>query len=355
MPEPTHPQRPESPTPRPPEPRYAAYPVSPRPTFFSTLLRLGGSLLLALLLVGVGFYMAIASFQMRDVVLPTVYRPGMGDRIAIIPIEGIIAGRTAEFVRLAVESVLGDRSIRAVVLRIESPGGGASASDQILHELGRLKRERGLPVIASYGGYAASGGYYVSCQADRIIAEPTTVTGSIGVIAQVPTVQELLRDKLGVKMETITASTSPQKDLANTYYRDWTEADRAVMLKLVDAVHERFVEVVYAGRKELLTFDEVAQRAGGQVFTAQEALEARLVDEIGYLDAALDAATTAGGFTEDKPPVVIYRPRMGVFDLLGYASMARPSEGTWPITDVQSLRQSFDELVIPRIELIFHP
>lgn len=355
------PQRPESPAPQPrgvqyvyPPPGYAG--AAARPSFFGTILRIGGAILLALFLILLGFYFALTSFQMGEMIVPSVYRAGLGDKIAIIPITGIIAEHTSDYAHAVVESILEDDSIKAVVLRVESPGGGATASDQILHELGRLQSDRKLPIIASYGGYAASGGYYVSCQADKIFAEPTTVTGSIGVISQIPTVQELLRDKLGVKMETITASEAPLKELANTYYRDWTEEDRAVMRKLVDAVHKRFVTVVYEGRQTVMTAEQVAQAARGQVFTAEEAKAVGLVDDIGYLDAALVEATTAGGFTDDKPPVVIYHPRVGFLDLFGYVGASRAqARAPRQTLDAGTVRGWLDELSVPRMMMLFEP
>ena len=122
-----------------------------------------------------------------------------------------------------------DRMPAAVVLRVDSGGGGVTASDQIWHAIERFQeRHPDVPVVASFGGVAASGGYYVAAGTDRIFIEPTGFTGSIGVIAQVPTLQDAMQ-KLGVDWVTVVADGSPNKDNANNLYRDWTDADREVL------------------------------------------------------------------------------------------------------------------------------
>jgi protease IV len=357
-PQPPRPAAPPQPSPLAP---HYIYPPPPRPGFLVTLLRLGGVVIVLLLVFVLGSQSAVLALRMGNVVVPSSYRAGEGsDKIAIIPISGIIDSYLAEHMQRVVESVLRDHSIKAVVLRVESPGGGASASDQILHELNRIKVDRGLPMIASYGGYAASGGYYVSCQAQKIFAEPTCVTGSIGVIAQVPTFQVLLEEKLGVQVEVITATGSPEKDTANTYYRSWTETDRAAMRKLIDAVHLRFVDVVAAGRKGVLERDRVAELANGEAYTAAEAKAHGLIDEIGYLDAALVYAAQEGPFTTDNPPVVYYHPPTALFDVFGFQGRSAAPAGHAPqgwekLLDASAARQWFKQMAVPEIVMMFNP
>ena len=144
-----------------------------------------------------------------------------------------------------------------------------------------------MPVIASFGGVAASGGYYVAAGTDRIFIEPTGFTGSIGVIAQVPTLQEAM-SKLGVEWVTLVADGSPKKDNANNLYRDWTEADREVLSRLIDDAYRRFTEVVVAGRPGL-TEANVGAVADGSVYTGEAAVANGLVDAVGYLDDAVDS------------------------------------------------------------------
>ena len=187
-----------------------------------------------------------------------------------------------------------DPDVRAVVLRIDSPGGGVTAADLMHRELLRFKERRGIPVVACMMDTAASGGVYVAMAADHVFALPTTVTGSIGVITQVTDASRLL-DMLGVRNDSIKSGAF--KDMGSPY-RALTDGERAILQDLVDEYFERFVQVVDAGRPGL---DEAAVRelADGRIFTARQALDAGLIDRIGYLDEAIDSArrtrTSAAG------------------------------------------------------------
>ena len=251
--------------------------------------------LLANLYLGAFFVSSMFSGKLRE----DVFRAGDTDyRIVIVPINGAIDSTMADFSRQAWQR-LGANPPAAVVLRVSSGGGGISASDEMLMHLKAFKTAHpDVPVVASFGPVAASGGYYIAADADAIVAERTCMTGSIGVIAQVLTFAGSL-DKLGVEPVTITATGSPQKDLANTLFRDWEEADRAVVLDLLNHAYEVFVEVVYQGRQQALganapTEDEVRDAASGLIFTAEQALNRKLIDAIGYLpDALAEAAKRA--------------------------------------------------------------
>ena len=192
-----------------------------------------------------------------------------------------------------------DQRIKAIVLRINSPGGGVTASDVLYSDLVRFKNKHDVPVVAALGDLAASGGYYVACAADRIVAHPTTVTGSIGVILMNLNLQGLLA-KVGVRNETFKAG--EHKDLLSPF-RGATPEERRIVQTILDSLHARFVSVVRESRPRL---DEarIAELTDGRIFDASQALAAGLVDEIGDLPAAIAAAEEAAGVTEAR--VVMY-------------------------------------------------
>ena len=185
-------------------------------------------------------------------------------------------------------------NVDAVLLRVDSPGGGVTPSDRIDHDLQKL-RDADIPVFASYGGISASGGMYVSARCERIMAEPTCVTGSIGVIASVITM-EGLAEKIGVEANSVVATRSPEKAVANDLGRNWDEKDYAKIRKILDAAYDRFRMLVEEGRSERLAegvdFDDLCN---GNVFTANEALELGLIDAIGYQEDAVAMVEQALG------------------------------------------------------------
>ncbi len=233
-----------------------------------------------------GIAVMFASTGANSSIVEGTWRDGTGRAtIAILPVEGVIDGRKAAFVQDAVAHILDSGDFDAVILRVDSPGGGVTASDEIWYEIERL-RNAGLPVIASYGGMAASGGYYVSCAADHIIAQPTCVTGSIGVIAQIVTFEGLM-EKVGVEPVTLVATGSPNKDVANDAFRSWNERDRAKVISSLDASYETFIDRVATGRASKLDVSEARSLADGSIYQAQEAVVNKLIDGIGYLDDAI--------------------------------------------------------------------
>ncbi|MEX0742661.1 MAG: signal peptide peptidase SppA, partial [Phycisphaeraceae bacterium] len=229
----------------------------------------------------------------------------------------------------------------------QSPGGAVPASDEILFAINRLRTERNLPVVASYGDVAASGGYYVSCQADRIFAQPTSITGSIGVIAPAFTVEKLL-EKIGVQPEIVTSSLANEKDLG-TPLRAWTEEDRERIQGILNSIQEQFISVIVEGRKDVLSADEVRSLATGAIFTAQDALDARLVDEIGYIGSAIDHAVSLGDFELEDPPAVLYQPRAGLGALLTAQARTQTSAPTPDRIDASTIRQWANELSVPKL------
>jgi protease-4 len=205
-------------------------------------------------------------------------------------------------VREELEKATEDERVRAVVLRINSPGGTITASDILHHELTRFKARRKIPVVAAILDVGASGGYYVALAADRIVAHPTTVTGSIGVLMLTVDARGLM-EKLGVSASYIT--TGPFKD-AGSPLRALRPEERALFQSLIDQFHGRFVSLVAQARH----LDEARVRAvaDGRVYTATEALSHGLVDRIGYLEDAIELAREAAGLEEARV-VAYHRPR----------------------------------------------
>jgi protease-4 len=201
-------------------------------------------------------------------------------KIAVVEVEGMILDANVNHVIRQLRQARDDDTVKAVILRVDSPGGSVSGSDRIWREVEVLKRA-GKPVVASLGGMAASGGYYVAAPADHILAEPTTLTGSIGVILELPNLKGLL-DKVGVEFETIT--TGPWKD-SGSLFRPMTAEERTRWRELIEDSYQRFIRIVARGRR--LSLSEVTTLANGQVYTADEAVKRKLVNELGYLDDAI--------------------------------------------------------------------
>lgn len=282
------------------------------------LFMLGLFLFAAVFVIGLlmGTFGTIAAGEVGPFVLEQPWRQGGSQRIAVVPVSGTIDDRRAELVRQAVQRVIADRSFVGVILRVDSPGGGVSPSDLIWREVQRL-RERGLPVVASFGGVAASGGYYVSCGCDSIVAEPTCVTGSIGVIAQVFTMKGLV-DKVGIAPVTLVATGSPDKDVANDLFRTWNEADRAKIQGVLDAAYARFNALVKQGRARAIPDSRTVDAlANGAIFTADQAVANRLVDSIGYLDDAVAVAEQLAGVPGGSTTVVRLVEPPSLFGALG--------------------------------------
>ena len=241
-----------------------------------------------------------------------VIRTGKVDSVvAIVSLEGIINGETwggdgetDGFVEV-VESLKTEPNLKAVVIEINSPGGSATMSDMINHHL----REVSVPKVAMLEDIAASGGYYVAVACDKIVASPTSITGSIGVILEVPQVSGLM-DKIGVGM--LTVKSAPHKDLASPF-KPTDPEEVAILQKAIDVIYERFVSVVAQGRK--MKVEDVKVLADGRVLAAPDALAAGLIDGIGYREDAVAEAEKMAGV--EGSTVVRMRPSRGIFRLLG--------------------------------------
>ncbi len=231
--------------------------------------------------------------------------------IAVIDMQGVIgpAIRPLEYARL-LSRLRSDRSVRAVVLNINSPGGDAAGSDLITGAVRRLRREK--PVAAFIGGVGASGGYMVASAAERIIALPSAIVGSIGVISYRPMVAQLL-ERVGVQMRV--AKSGRLKDMGSPF-REHTDEERASEQHLLDSLYELFVARVAEARG--LPPERVRELATGEVWPAADALEHGLIDGTGELDDAIDWAVEESGAARR---VRVVRPRRTLRDvLLGRAS-----------------------------------
>lgn len=202
-----------------------------------------------------------------------------------------------------------DSSIRGIVVRLDSPGGGVAASQEI-YEAIRKVHETEKPVVASMGGVAASGAYYVACACDSIVANPGTLTGSIGVIMSFPNTEELFR-KVGLKFEVI--KTGKYKDVGSMW-RPMTDDERSLLHDVLANVYDQFIDAVSEGRN--MEREEILPYADGRIFTGDQALGYGFVDRLGDLDDAVRLAGKMAGI-EGRPTVVRKeRRRMSLFALL---------------------------------------
>jgi protease-4 len=217
-------------------------------------------------------------------------------RILLLDIEGPIVewesqrlffkkDATTTEVRRKLEKAEQDHRIKALLLRVNSPGGTVTGSDIVYREIKRFKEKTKIPVVAAFMGVAASGGYYVSCAADSIVAHPTTITGSIGVIMHEFGFNGLFQ-KIGMESRVIKAG--QMKDAGNPF-APMTDEQRAIFQKIVDEAYQRFVDVVAEGRPKLKR-DEILKLADGRVLSAVDAKQAGLVDQLGDLDDAIEEA-----------------------------------------------------------------
>jgi len=229
----------------------------------------------------------------------------LGSKLALIRIEGpILDSKDAVD---EIKEYAKDNSIKAIVLRVDSPGGAVAPSQEIYEEVKKAVAKK--KVVVSMGSLAASGGYYISAPATKIIANPGTLTGSIGVIMEVPNVEGLM-NKIGIKTEVI--KSGKNKDIASAF-RTMSKEERELLQGVMDNVHEQFMKAVSEGRK--IKMEELREIADGRVFTGEQAKTYGLVDELGTLEDALKTAATLAGLKEE-PEVVSKTDKLSVIDLL---------------------------------------
>ena len=246
-------------------------------------------------------------------------------KIAAIPIQGVImesmgAGPgTVSQVKNTLKAIKKDENVVGVLLVVDTPGGGVTASDRIYHELLEFKKETGLPVHAVFLDVAASGGYYVAMACDHVTAHPPTVTGSIGVISKFFNFSEAM-DRVGVSVNVVKSLNSQGevsfKDIGSPY-RPMREEERELLQNLITEMWERFAAVVAEGRRGKLTAEQVRKLADGRVFTGKQALELKLVDAVGYTEDAYAEIRKAAQAEDAK--IVSFRKEPGLAQLLGFS------------------------------------
>jgi protease-4 len=256
---------------------------------------------------------------------------GMGKKVAIIDLHGVI-NNSADIIR-QLKKYTKDSSVPAIVMHIDSPGGGVAPSQEIYEEMKKAK-ENGKRIVASMGSVGASGGYYVACAADTIIANPGTLTGSIGVLLEFPVAEELFK-KIGLRFEVV--KSGEFKDVGS-YNRRMTDAERKLLQSVIDDTYDQFVEVLVENRN--LSEEEALKIADGSIFTGRQAKKVGLVDELGDLEDAIKIAGEMAGI-EGPPKTIKERVRKITFlDLL-----------TQQMEELFKLNES--EKLMPKLQYIF--
>jgi len=269
------------------------------------------------IIISVGIVLLLAAILIPTILIPRL----VVGKIAVIPLSGTITTAdssllsgstiTPELVKDYLTKAEEDKAVKAIVLRIESPGGEIAPCQEILWEIERVKETK--LIVVSMGSTATSGGYYISTKADKIVALPTTMTGSIGVISQLINIEGLL-EKLGIQIETFKGG--KYKDMY-WGFRELTPEEEEIMQGMVDEYYEQFVDVVAEGRG--LSEEEVRNLATGQIYTGTEAKELGLVDALGDLDTAIDLAAELAGI-ETAIFEYYQPPRLTIWSLLGFAN-----------------------------------
>lgn len=229
-----------------------------------------------------------------------------GEKVGIVEITGVISDANDTLQQL--KSFREDESIKAIILRIESPGGAVGPSQEIFREITKTVKTK--KVVASMGTVAASGGYYVAAAADGIIANPGTITGSIGVIMGFANYQELLQ-KIG--LVPVVVKSGEYKDMGSPV-RKMTESEKKILQNLVDQIQDQFVTAVSEGRK--MERAKVEELADGRIFSGEEAKSLGLVDRLGNLEDAIEWAGRLGGITGDISTVYSAEPRFSLLEYL---------------------------------------
>ena len=266
-----------------------------------------------------------------------------GDRIAVIPVEGVIDGEMAKTVNRHLKQYGGDSRVKAIILRIDSPGGGVSASEEIYREVKRLKEEKNKKVVVSMASVAASGGYYIACPADKIFANKGTVTGSIGVIAEWVNYKGLAE---WAKLKPVVFKSGEFKDTGSPT-REVTESEKKYFQGVIDEFYNQFVGAVTEGRQGKgdagaeLTRERIVKLADGRIYTGEAAKKNGLVDEIGNYEDAVKATAQLAQIKGE--PQVVTPPKqkegLSLLDLLLGATKIKdvsPSQLPNQLMDIDS-------------------
>ncbi len=235
-------------------------------------------------------------------------RPGrfvFGDKIAIVEIKGVITQSSG--IIEEINQYQEDEGVKAIILRIDSSGGGVGPAQEIHREIVKAKAKK--KVVTSMGSVAASGGYYVACASDLILANPGTITGSIGVLMEFTNIEELFK-KIGIKG--VILKSGEHKDIGSPF-REMTPEDKKVIQAVIDDVHQQFIQAVAEGRK--MDRAKVMQIADGRILTGEQAKQLGLVDQIGNLQDAIDRTAKLVGIV-GKPNIIYPKRRFSIWELL---------------------------------------
>jgi protease-4 len=262
---------------------------------------IGIILSLSVLFIALGFFTIASSFkQVSDEEIDTGK-----DKVAVVELKGVII--SSEETVNQIKKYAKSSSVKAIVFYVDSPGGGVSASEEIFQELKKAREKK--PVVISMGSVAASGGYYVSLGGSKIVANPGTITGSIGVIAQFPNFKKLL-DKIGIDFDII--KSGKFKDSGNPY-RGLTEEEKKYFQNVINDVFEQFVNHVVEERK--MKREDVLKIADGRIFTGKQAFELGLVDTLGTLEDAIKIAKNMAGI-KGEPKIVKEKKKKNLLDII---------------------------------------
>jgi len=279
------------------------------------------------------------------------------DKIAIVRVEGAIMD-TDGYIKHQIDRVTEDKDVKAVVLRINSPGGTVAASDYLYHHLIELRKKRDIPLVVSMGGICASGGYYMAMavgdQKDSIYAEPATWTGSIGVIIPHYDISDLLESW---KIEDDSIASAKMKQIGSPTRKLSPEEraeERKILQSLVDESFENFKDIVRKGRPALAEDDmKLDEITTGQIFTASQAKSHGMVDQIGYIEEAIGRATEMAALSKEKVRIVEYKRPPSLIDAFGGSAqaegLAMPSFSLENLLDLTAPRAYYLSTWLPAV------
>jgi len=279
------------------------------------------------ILVGACYFLLFSALFFSFVYLISLKRSGefgwqSREKVALIRVEGVIVD-SREVIK-ALRRHQKDPEVKAILLRVDSPGGAVAPSQEIYDTLKDIQSEGEKKLVTSMGTVAASGGYYIASATDMIVANPGTLTGSIGVIMELTNLEGLMQ-KIGI--ESVTIKSGENKDVGSPF-RKMKPAERAILQNVLDDVHSQFIEAVAEGRS--LGVDAVRKLADGRIFSGRQAKNLGLVDELGGLEAAIQLAAELGGI-EGKPEVVEMEKNIPFLQILN-----NKFKGTWSASGLPS-------------------
>ena len=286
--------------------------------------------LVGLIVLGVLLVFFISAFFLIGQFGGKSGRFSFGGKIAIVEIKGVISQSHGIIQEL--REYQEDDSVKAIVLRIDSPGGGVAPSQEIYRQILKIKKDK--KIVTSMGSVAASGGYYIACASDLIVANPGTVTGSIGVVMQFSNFEELMK-KIGIKGVVLKAG--EHKDIGSPF-RDMTPEERSILQEAIDNIHQQFIQAVAEGRK--MDRARVLAIADGRILTGEQAKKAGLVDQLGNLEDTIETVSKMVGIS-GRPNILYPRRRVSFWDYLF-------EETTRVLMEKLNLREfSLDYLMVP--------